>query len=114
MGKTIYIAGPITGIPREEYMGAFKYWENTLRKYEPNSIILNPAEKNDDLEGMGLSHGQFLCVCKGMIDACDEVYFMPGWEKSEGAKQEYYYAIETNKPRCIIKIEVKTERGEIK
>lgn len=112
MAKTIYIAGPITGLPREEYMGAFKYWENTLKRYEPNSIILNPAEKNDNLEGLGLTHEQFITICKGMIDACDEVYFMPGYEKSEGARAEFHHAKEKGITRCLITIQVSSEKGE--
>ena len=77
----IYIAGPITGV--WNYKANFAAAEFKLR----GNIVFNPS-----LLPEGLPHEAYMPICYAMMDACDTVYFMHGWEKSKGARLESEYA----------------------
>jgi len=96
----VYIAGPITGLPKEEYLAAFKYWENQARGEYPGAIVINPAEILTPLEGM--SQEEFMIICKAMVDVCDMVWLIPGWMSSAGARQERAHALDRGIPVLFI------------
>lgn len=81
---TVYIAGPITGI--ENYRNKFTEKEWELRGQ--GHTIFNPAWNPP-----GLSHEAYMPIGYAMMDACDTVYFLKGWQQSKGAVLEYNYAI---------------------
>jgi hypothetical protein len=80
----IYIAGPITG-KENRNREAFVAKECALKKL--GHSVLNPTRLP-----VGLSEAQYMDICLAMIRAADEVHFLPGWEKSDGAIAEYHYA----------------------
>lgn len=80
----VYIAGPMTGIENDNREAFFAAQE----KYFPNDQVMNPAILPSDFE-----HGEYIKICKVMIDICDVVFFMIGWEKSKGAVIEHGYAL---------------------
>lgn len=85
---TIYIAGPITGIP--DYKRNFNQAENGLLVRGYN--VLNPAKALS-----GLNNAQAIRICFDMIDAADAVLFLPDWEYSAGANLELAYCKYTDK-----------------
>ena len=84
----IYIAGPITGI--EDYKGKFEEAEERLGKL--GGIVLNPA-----VLPAGLTQEEYMRICIPMLNICDTIYMLSGWEKSVGAKIEHSLAVQAGK-----------------
>jgi hypothetical protein len=82
--SVVYIAGPITGCKSYRRNFAAAEW----RLSENDHIVFNPA-----VMPMGLGHEKYMPICFAMMDACDTVYFLAGWQGSEGACMEYHYAL---------------------
>lgn len=86
----IYIAGPITGV--KNYKMRFRVAEAFLKQHTVQ-MILNPAEMIPER----MENKDALPICLRMIDQCDVVYFLPGWEESRGAQIERAYCEYTGK-----------------
>ncbi|HAF6280385.1 TPA: DUF4406 domain-containing protein [Salmonella enterica] len=86
--KVVFICGPMTGY--ENYnRNEFKKKQWDLERC--GFVVLNPAWLPD-----GLEHEQYLTMTRGMILASDSVCLLPGWEDSDGARQEVIYALKRN------------------
>lgn len=88
---TVYIAGPMTGLPEHNYP-AFNAAEKALAR--EGFHVLNPAhnEANDWLGYMRRALAQ-------IINA-DIVFFLRGWRKSKGASMEHRIAVELGLVIC--------------
>ncbi|HGG6752516.1 TPA: DUF4406 domain-containing protein [Salmonella enterica subsp. enterica serovar Java] len=87
--KVVFICGPMTGY--ENYnRDAFLRKERELISCDAIDV-LNPARLPD-----GLEHEQYLTITRGMIQVSDSVCLLPGWEDSNGARQEVIYALKRN------------------
>lgn len=94
-----YLAGPMSGISQSNFP-AFYAAAAVLR--EAGFEIVSPAEL-DDAEDMALAlsdqpakktWGDFLSRdVKIVSDVCDGIIFLPGWEKSRGARLEAFVAL---------------------
>lgn len=80
-----YIAGPMTGIQRLN-RPAFRDAAEQLRR-NLGRVVLNPATLPE-----GLNQSDYMDICLAMIRSADTVFFLDGWEQSEGAQAEYHYA----------------------
>lgn len=84
----VYIAGPITGV--ENYRKPFE--EAAARLEEQGHTVLSPIVHPE-----GLTRAQYMRMCLAMIDSADAVYFLEGWEKSDGATIEHAYSVYVKK-----------------
>lgn len=91
-GKTIYIAGPITGV--RNYWEQFDWAETILQ--DAGFQTINPT-----CLPQGLKHEQYLHINRAMIDVADVVLFLPGWKDSEGACLEWAYCNKTRTPKYV-------------
>lgn len=83
----LYISGPITGT--DDYMERFAAAQKELE--EEGWSVVNPALVNSNLpKDTEWEDYMRMAVC--MLDMCEVVYFLDGWEKSRGANIEYGYA----------------------
>ena len=89
MKKVVYIAGPITGVPR--YWEVFETAEETLTA--AGYLPLSPAHMPSELE-----NEKAMRICLAMIDAADAVLFLPGSSRSRGASLEHRYCEYIGKP----------------
>ena len=80
----IYISGAISNNPDYKKQFTRKY-----RELEKDYRVLTPLFINADLTWQ-----EYMLIDLAMIDICDCIYMMKGWEKSKGAKEEYNYAKE--------------------
>lgn len=84
----VYIAGPITGV--ENYRKPFE--EAKAHLTDQGHTVLSPIVHPE-----GLTRGQYMRMCFAMIDSADAVYFLEGWEKSDGATIEHAYCVYVKK-----------------
>ena len=86
----IYISGAITGT--DDAVERFELWENLLKMYGWD--VVNPQKICSSIGHW--EHQKIMKICFYLLAECDAVCFMPGWEKSFGANQEYGYAYGTD------------------
>ena len=83
----VYIAGAMTG--KFDYKKYFMEAEEYVK--ELGHIVVNPAYLPE-----GLS--DYFGINKAMIDQCDAIYVLLGYENSVGTKKEIEYAMNNKKP----------------
>lgn len=86
MGR-IYISGPMTGV--DNYKEQFAKVEQELQ--EQGYSVVNPAFVDFILSDG--SYEDYMRVDMFLLDMCDTIYMLKGWEKSCGANREYGYAL---------------------
>lgn len=87
MNITLYIAGPMTGLPELNFPAFFEA-EQELKT--AGFAVLNPADRAGRTSGMRWSW----YLRRGVQDVCDAdgVAVLDGWEKSRGACLEIHVA----------------------
>lgn len=86
MSKTIYLSGPMTGMPDMNFPAfndAAKLWR------EEGYRVINPAEVVPDTT---LSWEQCMRHDIKALMECDMLVLLPGWESSKGAHLEVHIA----------------------
>lgn len=108
MERTIYLAGPMTGIPqfnhpafmaaatllRAEGHTVFNPVENDMKKYGEEFIVKNKKGDAEKAAKAGFSlrkalKDDLVWICEN----ADTIALLPGWEKSAGARVEWALAI---------------------
>ena len=83
--QRVYLSGAISSC-YDTYEQTFASRQLDLER--DGYIVINPA-----LLPKGLDSDRYMPICLAMIDACDTVYMMRGWEDSMGARLEREYAL---------------------
>ena len=100
----MYIAGPMRGYPRYNYPAFFEA-EDNLKKRFPWLVIINPARLEaccgvDESEpGVPTREALRSFIRRDLlaiIDQCDSMYMLKGWERSAGARAEHSLAVFLN------------------
>ena len=84
----VYISGPITGV--SDYMKKFELAEKEL--IEKGFAVVNQAKINYGMPE-DMTYEEYLEIDIRLIDLCDAIYMIRGWEMSRGANREYGYAL---------------------
>lgn len=83
----VYISGKITGTT--DYMERFAKIEDYLKS--KGHEVVNPAKVNANLPET-FTHAEYMWVSIAMLNCCDAIYMMNGYEDSKGAMEELNYA----------------------
>ena len=83
----LYLSGAITGT--DDYMDRFSMAEKSL---EVEHTIINPARVNAQLPS-DTNYEDYMKMSFCMLDMCDGIYLLKGWEKSCGSNRELGYAM---------------------
>ena len=87
----LYLSGAITGT--DNYMDRFSMAEKSL---EAEHTIINPAKVNAQLPS-DTDYEDYMKMSFCMLDMCDGIYLLKGWEKSCGSNRELGYAMAKGK-----------------
>lgn len=87
----LYLSGAITGT--DDYMDRFSMAEKSL---EVEHTIINPAKVNAQLPS-DTNYEDYMKMSFCMLDMCDGIYLLKGWEKSCGSNRELGYAMAKGK-----------------
>ena len=82
----VYISGKITG--NENYKNDFLKAECWLKLHDHK--VINVAKIGDALPK--LTYHQFMAIDYKLIELCDAIFMLDGWQKSKGACAELSYA----------------------
>ena len=80
----IYIAGPMSGLPGFN-RAAFHAAELAL--INSGHVVLNPARLPH-----GLTEPQYMQIAIAMLQVCDTILLLDGWQQSQGARAEHALA----------------------
>ena len=88
----LYISGPITGV--RNYKDIFR--RAKIRLVSEGYEVVNPAEMTE-VVGEGFTYDEIMQIDLSLLQLCDAVVQLPGWERSRGANIEYDYALGADK-----------------
>ena len=89
----IYISGAVTNTT--DYAERFDRAEKEL--IEKGFTVINPVKVNAELPD-DIEYEDYMRMCYCMLDMCDCIYMLDGWEKSNGAVREFTKSWDDNRP----------------
>ena len=89
----VYISGPMEGV--KDYLENFRVVEEALM--ELGDVVVNPARLDKAVKGRGLSGEDYLELDLKLLEWCDAIVMLDGWQQSRGCNREYGYAAAAGK-----------------
>lgn len=89
----VYISGPMEGV--KDYLENFRVVEEALM--ELGDVVVNPAKLDKAVKGRGLSREDYLELDLKLLEWCDAIVMLDGWQQSRGCNREYGYAAAAGK-----------------
>ena len=86
----IYLSGPITNEPN--YRRNFAAAQSILEEMGHDDIV-NPAELQSVINIKKMPHKEAVAFCFDLLDHCDAMLQLPGWQNSKGCMAEWGYAL---------------------
>lgn len=87
--KRIYIAGPMTGLPDNNYPA---FHEAAARLRHRAWHVENPAENPAPHVDAACNWAAYMRMGVSQLMTCHAIYLLPGWQKSKGACLEHLVA----------------------
>lgn len=84
----IYLCGPVTGT--EDYRERFRKAEATLAK--EGFEVVNPVKIMRKLPE-GVTYQEIMRLCMHLLDMCEVIFLMNGWQHSDGCNAEVAHAL---------------------
>ena len=114
--KRVYISGPMSGVPREQYLEMFRRAEQSLRSQGYTKVV-NPIRVWAcqwpwlyRIVGYRLT----LLYDLWLLMRCDLIYKIPGWKQSRGANIEscvaYHFKVRPMLKDAVQKIDNRLEK----
>lgn len=92
----IYTAGPYTG-DTEKNIAEARRW--AIKLWEAGHAVICPHLNTANMEkDCKASYEDYIAGDLKMVQRCDAIFMLPGWEKSKGANTEFQYALEHGIP----------------
>lgn len=100
-----YLSGPITGMPQQN-KPAFTRASDSLREsgygvLNPFDLFAEPAPVNPTREEKRAYWQRAMRACLRVLPDADVIAVLPGWERSEGAREEHRIATQVFGMRVI-------------
>lgn len=97
----IYIAGKVTGA--KEPIKTFNKMRLILQQEYPEAEIIDPVAMTHEINALcpTFQHWEYMQICILALKTCTHICLMPGWEDSEGAREEVRFAID-NRIKLIV------------
>ena len=95
----VYISGAITGT--DDYMERFAEAEKVIT--DVGYTAVNPAKINSNLPKV-TTYEEYMKLSMCLLEMCDAIYMLDGWEESIGANEELKHAITHKKTVCFEKM----------
>lgn len=92
--EKIYISGPMSNVEPLKRINNFLKAEAELKDAFPNAKIINPIYLNGF--GDNLDYEDYMEVDLFMLNKCNAIYMLKGWEQSPGANRENGFAVAKN------------------
>lgn len=86
--KRIYISGAITG--KDDYLDRFSCAEDELMN--EGYTVINPARVLNELP-KDTEYEEYMKLSMVLLEMCDSIYMLRGWEESRGSNREYGFAL---------------------
>ena len=84
----VYISGPVRG-----HADAIDRFIEAEMKLKADNTPFNPERILRNYPTEQMSERQIMNVCYTMLDQCEGIYMLNGWEDSLGAREEHGYAL---------------------
>lgn len=95
----VYISGAITGT--DDYMERFAVAEKMIT--DAGYTAINPAKINSNLPE-GTTYDEYMKLSMCLLEMCNAICMLDGWEESNGSNVELKYAISHKKTVCFEKM----------